>query len=565
MKILGINFSLDSAAALVVDGHVVGAVAEERFTRRKHEGAFPARAIAWCLAEGGLTLADIDRVAFFWNPGIHAEPSNWRLTEIPRHHLEYLYALPVHLMRHFDGRGVERVDQTLWLEGGHPLKMHFITHHHCHAAGTFFASGFESAAILTVDGYGERAATQIATARGQTITPITQIDFPHSVGSLYAAFTQYLGFRANNGEGKVMGLASYGEPTYYEKLRDLVTLSPEGFELDLSMFSFYLERRRRYSDKLVALLGPERAREGPLEQRHMDIAASLQQLTEEILLHLAKLAKRLTGERHLCMAGGVTLNCVANSRIRFEAGFEDVHFMPASGDAGTSVGAALYAAHVLGDDVPVPHLATDARGPRFADEEIREALERACVSFETPNDICATTASLLAEGKIVGWFQGRAELGPRALGRRSILADPRDPGMKDRLNDKVKFREAFRPFAPSVLAERCGEYFEHDVPSPYMLLVYATRDDQQSTLPAITHVDGTARVQTVHADASPLYHKLISAFDDLTGVPVVLNTSFNIRGEPIVNTVADALKCYFTTGMDALAIGPYLLTKSEDP
>lgn len=561
MKVLGINFSNDSAAALVVDGRVVGAVQEERLSRIKHDGSFPTQAVRWCLAEAGLTLRDIDAVGFFWNPGIHAEPANSRLTAAPRDHLEYLYSVPVHLMRHFDGIGVQRVEQTLWLDDGHPLRIHYITHHECHAAGAFFRSNFESAAILTVDGYGERSSTHIARGRGRDIETLRLIEFPHSVGSFYATLTQFLGFRANSGEGKVMGLASYGQPTYYEALRPLVTLTDEGFELDLSYFAYTMNRRRRYSDKLVKLLGPERAPESAIDQRHMDIAASLQAVTEDILMHLAAMARKLTGETRLCMAGGVTLNCVANTRIRFEAGFDQVYFMPAASDAGTSLGAALHVAHVLGDDPRVTHPENDDLGPSYSETAIEKILRVSGCTFTRPPSIAEAAAELLAETKIVGWFQGRAEFGPRALGFRSILADPRPADTKEVLNARVKFREWFRPFAPAVLEERCAEFFAYAERAPFMLVVYPTLPDKVEVLQSVTHVDGGARVQTVSREQNPPYYDVIEAFGRRTGVPVLVNTSFNIRGEPMVTSVEDALKCYFTTDMDALAIGPFLLKK----
>ena len=359
-----------------------------------------------------------------------------------------------------------------------------------------------------------------------------------------------------------MGLASYGEPTYYDAIRDMITLTDQGFELDLSYFEFMLNRPRRYSQKLVELLGPERHREGPIDERHQDIAASLQQVTEEAMLHLAQRAKELTGETRLCMSGGVVLNCVANTRILNESGFDEVYFMPASGDGGTSLGAALYANYVLENAPRTSYPASDYHGPSFSDEVIEAELSKAGVNYRRSENIAEDAAELLAEGHILGWFQGAAELGPRALGHRSILADPRREDMKDTLNARVKFREGFRPFAPSVLKERCGDFFEDDTPSPYMLHVYKTREDKLDVLPAITHVDDGARVQTVDKDVSPLYWSLIDSFGRKTGVPVVLNTSFNIRGEPIVNSVADALKCFFTTDMDALAVGPFLLTKN---
>ncbi len=561
MKVLGINFSNDAAAALVVDGRVTGAVQEERLSRVKHDSSFPAQAVRWCLQDAGLTMRDIDRVAFFWNPGKHAEPGRGSTKAFPRDHLEYLYAVPVQLMRHFDGVGVERVDQTFVLEDGHRLTTHYLTHHHCHAAGAFFRSNFDRAAILTIDGYGERMATHIGRGVGSQLESLHTVEFPHSLGSFYAAFTQYLGFRANNGEGKVMGLASYGQPTYADAVRKLVTVTADGFELDLSYFSYFLRRRRRYTDKLVRLLGPERSAESELTQRHMDIAASLQLVTEELVLHLAQLARDKTGEDKLVMSGGVVLNCVANGRVARESGFSECYFMPAASDAGTSMGAALYVAHVLGDDPRQTHPATDYLGPQSDDAEIERVLQVSGCTYSKPASVTEAAADLLAAGKIVGWMQGRAEFGPRALGSRSILADPRSPGMKETLNARVKFREYFRPFAPVVLEERVGEFFTGGRRAPYMLEVFPTHPDHVADLGAVTHVDGGARVQTVTQRENGRYYDVVKAFGERTGVPVLVNTSFNIRGEPIVTTVQDALKCFFTTDMDALALGSFLLVK----
>ncbi|MET0385955.1 MAG: carbamoyltransferase C-terminal domain-containing protein [Polyangiales bacterium] len=563
MRVLGINFSNDAAAALVVDGHVIAACQEERFTRRKHDAQFPAHAIRMCLAEADLALPDIDAIGFFWNPGIHLEAANAKQIASPRDHLEYLYCAPAHLLRLLDEPQVERVEQTLYLRGNKPLRIHYLTHHDCHTAGAFYRSNYASAAVLTVDGYGERTSTQIARASAHGLETLARIEYPHSIGSFYACFTEYLGFRPNSGEGKVMGLASYGRPQFYAQIRRMVQLTDTGFELDLSYFSFYLPRRHRYSSKLVDTLGPARAPESELTQRHMDIAASMQAVTEELLLHVGRLARSLTGESRLCMAGGVALNCVANTRLRYELGFEDAFFMPAASDAGTSIGAALYVAHVLGEDKPVVHPDTDYLGPAFDEHTIEHHLAISGCSYTRPPSIAEATASLLAEGKIVGWFQGRAELGPRALGNRSILADPRPADMKDVVNARVKFREYFRPFAPAVPEDRCGEFFEHADPSPYMLLVYKTRAEHYDRLRSVTHVDGGARVQTVRPDQNPLFHELLTAFGARTGLPVLLNTSFNIRGEPVVHSVPDALKCYFTTDLDALAVGPFLLVKRE--
>ena len=562
MKVLGLNFSNDAAAALVVDGVVVGAVQQERFSRQKHDASFPAAAVQWCLREGGLKLQDIDAVGFFWNPGIHAEPGNHRMTAVPRDHLEYLYSVPVHLMRHFDGSSVDRVEQTFHLRGGHKLAMHFLQHHLCHAAGALFRSNFERAAILTVDGYGERTSTHIARGVGREIETLLEVEFPHSLGSFYAAITQYLGFKANSGEGKVMGLASYGTPRYADALRPMIQLHDGGFDLDLSYFSYFLPRRRRYTDKLVRLLGPERVPESAIDSRHEDIAASLQLVTEEALVHLAKLARERSGERNLAMAGGVALNCVGNGRIVREAGFDSCYFMPAASDAGTALGAALYVSHCLGDVPRVTQPETDALGPHFSDAQIEDVLRVSGCSYSRPDDIAEAAADLLAQGKILGWFQGRAEYGPRALGNRSILADPRPAEMKDVLNARVKFREYFRPFAPVVPEEHAEAFFGVAHRTPYMLEAHPVPMERRPQLGAVTHVDGTARVQTIRRDQNAPYYDVVSAFGRRTGVPVLVNTSFNIRGEPVVNTVAEALRCYFTTDMDALALGPFLLVKA---
>lgn len=562
MKILGLNFSYDSAAALVVDGRVVAAASEERFTRRKHDRDFPTRAVDYCLGAGGVALSDVDAVGFFWNAGIHAEPFDARMSTMPRGPLEFLYNVPNHLMRRFDGRGVQRVDQCLLLDNGSQLKIHYLTHHLCHAATALFLSPFEETAILTADGYGEQTSTLIAHGKGREITPLLEVKFPHSLGSFYAAFTQYLGFRANNGEGKVMGLASYGRPTFVELVDPLITLTDNGFEVDLSYFEYFQMRRRRYSDKLVALLGPERRSDEPVTERHEDIAFALQKTLEKALVHLARLAKQRTGSSNIALAGGVGLNCVANTLVIDGCGFDRAFIVPASGDNGAALGAALWVSHCLNDVPRSDAPCSDYLGPSFSAAEIERELRRGAVPFTRLDDAPTHAARQIASGRIVGWFQGQMEFGPRALGNRSILADPRNPEMKEILNARVKFREPFRPFAPSILAERCGEYFDCATPSPFMLRVYQTRADKLDVLASVTHVDGGARVQTVSETQNPRYYALISAFERETGVPVVLNTSFNIRGEPIVCTVSDALKCFFTTDMDLLYLGDFLVEKS---
>ena len=564
MDILGLNFSNDSAAAFVRDGRVLAAAQEERFSRIKHDAHFPFGAIGYCLGEGGVEAEALDAVAFFWNPLRHMDGYNDRMNHRPRHHLEYLYDVPASLMRFLPRDWTRGPHMRLMLPrpDGTELPLVFVDHHLAHAASAFFPSRFEEAAILTVDGYGERASTLLAHGRGAEITPLRTVDFPHSLGSVYAAVTDFLGFKANRDEGKVMGLASYGEPAYLDAFRELIRTTPDGgYEVDLNAFAYFVERPRRFAEGFTARFGEPRAPEIPLAKRDKDLAASLQARTEEVLVHLARHLRAQTGASALVMAGGVTLNCVANSRVMRESGFEDFFFVPASSDAGASIGAALYVEHVLGGNEARVLSEGDYLGPRYDDDEIARRMARGGVQAERVPDVEARVARLLADGKIVGWFQGRAEFGPRALGNRSILADPRGHDTKDVLNARVKFREPFRPFAPAVLEEACGDFFDSDVPSPYMLRVYDTLPDKRDVLPAITHVDGGARVQTVTEAQNGPYYRVIKAFGELTGVPVLLNTSFNIRGEPIVTTPEEALKCYLTTDMDALALGSYLLVK----
>jgi carbamoyltransferase len=562
MNVLGINFSNDSAAALVRDGHVIAASQEERFSRDKHDANFPYRAVSYCLKAGGITFDDVDDVAFFWNPGIHAE-TGYRGSGGRRHHLEFLYNVPNAILpRWFDGKAVEGVRQEFRLAGGKTLGIEYVTHHLAHVASAFYRSNYDAAAALIIDGYGERASATIARCEGTSLTPLRTVDFPHSLGSFYAAFTQFLGFKANSGEGKVMGLASYGRPSeYLELIRPLLQLTDDGFEIDLRYFSYFVERRRRYSDRLVALLGPERTPESPLTQRDYDIAFAMQQVTEDAMLHLARQAKALTGLDKLVMAGGVVLNCVANGRIQREVGFKECFFQPCAGDAGTSLGAALYVAHQKGAP-RVSHPITDYLGPDYSRSAVQEELDRGRVPYVALTDVPAAAAKAIADGLIIGWFQGRAEFGPRALGNRSILCDPRRADMKDVLNARVKFREPFRPFAPSVLEEAATTYFDDDgVPSPFMLVVSNTRPEYADVLPSITHVDGGARVQTVNPSQNQRFYDLIRAVGEHTGISCVLNTSFNIRGEPIVHSPSDAMKCYFTTDMDLLFLGDFLVFK----
>ncbi len=561
MNILGINHSNEAAAALYSDGRIRSAYTEERRSRVKHDASFPHRAITSVLGCEDKVLSDCEAVAFFWNPILHMDAANRRLTASPRSHLEYLYSLPNNL---WPG---DQLSQQPFVElslpvGDSPKRAFFINHHLCHAAHAFFESPFDEAAILTVDGYGERTTTFIGKGRGNHIEPVMEVRFPHSIGSVYAAVTTFLGFRANAGEGKVMGLASYGDPKYVGLFRELLKPSADGFEVDLSYFSYFMDGAARFNDKLVKALGEPRLPNAPIEKRHEDVAASLQLAAEEALIHLAKLAKEKTGLDHLCMAGGVALNCVANGRIVDESGFDSLFFQPACHDSGTSAGAALYAAQMIfGEEREKPDPKTDYLGPQFDADHLREVLIRAGVTFREPSDLYAEAASRLNQGRIIGRFNGRAEFGPRALGNRSILAAPGPEAVKDTVNARVKFREPFRPFAPSVLEEKCGDYFDRSIPSPFMLRVYSTKKELREHLGAITHVDGTARVQTVNPRQNDDYYQLISAYGAQSGTSCVLNTSFNVRGEPIVDTPEDALKCFFTTDMDDLFLGPFAVDK----
>jgi carbamoyltransferase len=592
--ILGISaFYHDSAAALVADGVPIAATHEERFSRRRHDSSFPGRAIRSCLDQTGVKLDDISTVTYY-------EDSRLKFRRI----LASYFAAGAGAGGSFAATmrswlpGKLRIERTIAREldslvAGRVPPIVSRLHHESHAASAFLPSPYESAAVLCVDGVGEWATTTIWHGRGSALRQVAEIRFPHSLGLLYSAFTAFCGFKVDSGEYKLMGLAPYGEPIYADLIRrELIDLKQDGsFRLNLSQFDF-LKGKQMVGSAFERLFEvPRRAPEGPLEQIHFDLAASVQHLTEETMLRLAASAQAMTGERHLCLAGGVALNCVANGRILRDGPFEGIWIQPAAGDAGGALGAAMATAVEAGSGRP--HLASggDAMGgsllgPAYGQEEIRSALTQNGAVFEQldEEEYLEVVASSLAEGKIAGWFQGRMEFGPRSLGSRSILGDPRDPGMQRRMNLKTKFRESFRPFAPSVLHERVGEYFDLDRESPYMLLVADVAERQRirppeqpgvsgidllnlprSTIPAVTHVDYSARVQTVREHENRLYFRLLSAFADLSGCPVLVNTSFNVRGEPIVNTPDQAYACFMRTDIDLLAIGPFLLDKAEQP
>ncbi len=590
--ILGISaYYHDSAACLLRDGEIVAAAQEERFTRRKHDPRFPASAVEFCLNRGGISPAELDYVAFYDKPLLKFE----RLLETyidyaPRGLRSFLMAMPVWLKQKLWIR--EQVAERAGFDG----KVLFTEHHESHAASAFFPSPFERAAVLTMDGVGEWATSSYGYGRGNELHLLKELHFPHSLGMLYSAFTYYTGFRVNSGEYKVMGLAPYGEPRYVRTILDeLIDLREDGsLRLNMKYFNFAsgLTMTSRAFDELFG--GPPRKSESELTQREMDLARSVQEVTEEAMLRMARHVHRETGEKNLCLAGGVALNCVGNGRVLREGPFERVWIQPAAGDAGGSVGAALsvwyqYLGHERNVERVCGRHADGMRGsylgPEFSDDEIEEFLLTTGASYRRVGreEVADYAARLLAEEKVVGWFQGRMEFGPRALGARSILGDPRSPRTQSQMNLKIKFRESFRPFAPSVPRERVHEYFELDADSPYMLLVAPVRErlrvplteDEEklfgieklnvvrSTIPAVTHVDYTARVQTVRREENPRYYDLLTAFDQLTGCPVVVNTSFNVRGEPIVCTPAEAYACFMRTEMDALVIGDFVLLKGE--
>lgn len=595
MRILGLSALYhDSAAALIVDGHITAAAQEERFTRKKHDASLPTHSIQFCLDHAKLSPSDIDVVAFYEKPFLKFE----RLLETyaafaPRGFSSFRRAIPVWVKEKlFQKDNLIKYLKTFDPNVDWASKLIFSEHHLSHAASAFFPSPFNEAAILTMDGVGEWATTSLALGKGNTLAMQKEIHFPHSLGLLYSAFTYYTGFRVNSGEYKVMGLAPYGRPRYAQTILDnLIDVKDDGtFRLDLSYFD-YATGLTMTNHRFDALFdGPPRDPEAAIGQREMDLAASIQSVTEEVVLRLARGIKKETNAANLCIAGGVALNCVANGKIQAEGIFDRLWIQPAAGDAGGALGAALVAYHLhhegerttaaQGDSMAGTYL-----GPAFEQDDIEKRLTSAGAIFERVEEsaLIERTATALANKKGVGWFQGRMEFGPRALGARSILGNPTDPETQRTLNLKVKFRESFRPFAPAVLREDVGDWFELEDDSPYMLIVAPVENEHclplsrqdlerrgtdrvnalRSTIPAVTHVDYSARVQTVHKETNPLFHALISAFKDKTGVPIIVNTSFNVRGEPIVCSPEDAFRCFMATGLDLLVIGDCILEKAK--
>src|SRR5688572_1100061 len=597
VNILGISaFYHDSAACLLRDGEIVAAAQEERFTRKKHDASFPKNAVEFCLKQGDVSVEALKYVVFYVKPMIKFEHLlETFLAFAPKGLRSYLMAMPIWmkeklLLKRMLRKELESLNPTMSKSSVPPLL--FSEHHESHAASAFFPSTFDRAAVLCLDGVGEWATTSAWLGEGSSLTPLWEITFPHSLGLLYSAFTYYTGFKVNSGEYKVMGLAPYGQPRYVQAIYDnLLDLKPDGtFRMNLGYFNYCTGLTMTNGRFDTLFDGPPRRPESPLTQREMDLARSVQDITEEVMLRLAQTVHKDTGAENLCLAGGVALNCVGNGRIQREGPFKNIWIQPAAGDAGGAVGAACSAWHQLDEQPRLTNRCRDQMrgsylGPAFCNEEIEKFLQGEGAPYERLDDemLLSRVATELASEKVVGWFHGRMEFGPRALGSRSILGDPRSTRMQSIMNLKIKYRESFRPFAPSVLREKVSEYFDMDVDSPYMLLVAPVSESRRremsadekrlwgidllnvprSDIPAVTHVDYSARVQTVHEDTNPRYHGLLKEFERQTGCGVVVNTSFNVRGEPIVCTPQDAYRCFMRTEMDLLVLENCVLSKDK--
>ena len=562
MNILGIScFYHDSAAALIKDGILVAAAQEERFTRKKHDQDFPTNAICYCLQEGKIQAQDLDYIGFYDKPFTKFERLlTTYVATFPKGLHSFLKAMPIWLKEKL------WIPQKIREELGDAGKLLFIEHHLSHAASAFFVSPFSEAAILTADGVGEWETTTMGMGNDRSLTLTKSIRFPHSLGLLYSAFTYYLGFRVNSAEYKVMGLAPYGKPIYADLiLREIISLKEDGsFRLNMRYFAYDygLTMTNKYFHTLFG--APPRTPESTLTQFHKDVAASIQYITDEIMLRMTTDLHKKTGSDNLCLAGGVALNCVSNSKVLASSGFKNIFIQPAAGDAGGAVGAAFYIYNMLLKNKRTYTWSHNFLGPEYSNEAIEQVLNQLNLGGERFNNdsLLKRTAQLIADQQVVGWFQGRMEFGPRSLGARSILADARNQENYSRVNLKIKFRESFRPFAPTVILERMKEYFEFDRPSPYMLFVAQVRSDRR-TIPAVTHVDGSARLQTIVREDHVLFYDLIIEFEKLTGCPVIINTSFNVRGEPIVCSPFDAIKCFLRTDMDYLVLGNFVLDKRK--
>ncbi|MBM4053437.1 MAG: carbamoyl transferase [Planctomycetes bacterium] len=565
MHILGLNDS-NSAASIIKNGKLIAAVREERFDRIKFSDSFPTKAVNYCLKTAGIELKDVDHIVFAWNPGHELEPQD--SAAAIRYHKHFLHYVPNNLLRHIGGdksnKKITFIDENIqFLEG--KLNIHFVPHHHSHAASAFFVSPYDKAAVLTIDAYGDDITHQFFIGTGNKLQSIGKTQFPHSMGQVYAAVTQYLGYRANSDEWKVMGLAAYGKQEYYDQFAKIVGFDKSKGELrfNLDYFTYYIWNPRRYSDQFIETFGPERYSHEDITERHINIAASFQKRVEDVVLEMCNYLAEKTGLDTLCLAGGVAMNSKMNGRILFESPFTKIWVQPSADDAGCSLGACFYYWNqVLGNErgFIMEH---DYWGPGFSDDEIRCALTDSLISYEYLASPEKEAAKSIAENKVIGWFQDRMEFGQRALGNRSILADARDPEMKDKINRLIKHREWYRPFAPSVMEEFQKDYFETNFPSPFMQQVYPVKKDKYKVIPAVVHNDGTGRLQTVTKSVNQRYWNLLDEFRKITGVAVVLNTSFNDNDEPVVCTPKDAIRTFFGTGIHELYIGNYRVVKPQ--
>lgn len=575
MKILGICSDIYiTSAVLIEDGKIIAGAAEERLVRQKMYRGFPKNAVKFCLKQAGCSLEDVDYIALGWNPGLHLKPSSLRFGSVVDWRGELLHIIPHELLMLAKDNDVDYIEQSL-KQSGNEIKIIYVTHHHSHAANAFLISPFKESAILTIDGRGEDDTAGFFIGRDNKIEELKTISRPHSLGLFYGTFTNFLGFTPHADEWKVMALAAKHFPKnkYYEKVKSLIKLLPNGgFELDLRYFSYYLDDRSHwYSSKFSEVFGPPRGSNDPLTDKHYEIAEALQIVSEEVAVHMldwlhqqaVTSGSKKTGMENIVVSGGFFMNSVFNGKILQKTKFKNVFISSCPDDSGTSLGAALYVYnHILGKKNRFEQT-HNYYGPEFPNEEIEETLKKYKVEYSYVKDIEKVTARMIAEGKIVGWFQGKMEFGQRALGNRSILADPRDPTMKDKVNMAVKYRETFRPFAPSILQEKVTDYFEckKGTKVPFMEKVFMIRKEKRKQIPAVTHMDGSGRLQTVDRQTNQRYYKLISEFEKLTGVPIVLNTSFNLKGEAIVCTPTDALRTFYSCGLDALVLGNFVVTK----
>lgn len=569
MIILGLNDS-NSAAAIIKDGVLVAAAREERFSRIKFDDGFPAKAIEYCLKEvGAETIKDVDHIVFAWNPGHELEPHD--SSAAIRYHKHFLHYIPNNLLALIKGekknKRVDYIEEKVVLIDGKEINIYYAQHHKCHASSAFFVSPYDDAAILTIDAYGDDITTQLFHGRGNKIDIIRTTHFPHSMGQVYAAITQYLGFKANSDEWKVMGLAPYGDSQkYYKEFSQLIMFDKDRGELrfNLDYFSYYIWSPRRYSDQFIEMFGPEIQKSNEITDRQRDIAASFQKRVEDVVLEMCHYLYSKTKSKNLCLAGGVAMNSKMNGRILAEGPFKNIWVQPSADDAGCSIGACFYYWNEVLNNNRLFYMKHDYWGPDYTDEQIKSALNDSLLHYTKHEDIEAVTAKILSNGSIIGWFQGRMEMGQRALGNRSLLADPRNPSMKDKINAAVKHRESYRPFAPSIMDEYKGEYFETNYDNPFMQMVFQVKKEKMALIPAVTHYDGSGRSQTVSKETNPRYWKLIDKFREITGIPIVLNTSFNDNDEPIVCTPKDAIRCFSGTGIEYLVMGNYLISKKTD-